>query len=315
MCPAPSDHPAVPSRADSTEQGISGQLDAKGKDRTGVAAAMRWIRTLVRRHPLAAFFGLALALPWICAPISNGIFYSGLPTLPAAGLALPFEIMVASPLVAALIVSAITGGRSAIAGLLRAFLQWRVGWRWYAVALVLPPALAILPAYLNMALGAPAPSTALFGSAGALLGVFALRLVNPWDGPLSEEVGWRGFALPRLQDRYSALTANLVLAGFVMTWHLRLVVNGDLPLVALIGTLAATILFGWLYNNTGGSLLLVYLFHATDGVFKPDYTGVDATRYLWLKIALWAVAAFGVAAYSGRNLGTTSRVTTTRRED
>lgn len=276
MCPAPS--------------------DAKGKDRIGLAG----VRTLVRRHPLAAFFALALALPWVCAPIADGIFYSGLPTLLGVALALPFEVMVASPLVAALIVSAATGGRTAIAGLLRAFLRWRVGWRWYAVALLLPPVLAILPAYVNMAWGAPTPSTALFGSAGALLGAFAIRLVNPWDGPLSEEIGWRGFALPRLQQRYSALTANLVLAAFVMTWHLRLVANGDLPLVALIGTLAATILFGWLYNNTSGSLLLVYLFHATDGVLKPDYTGADATRYLWLKIVLWVLAAAGVMAWSRR---------------
>ncbi|WP_327632927.1 CPBP family intramembrane metalloprotease [Kribbella sp. NBC_00482] len=282
MCPAPS--------------------DAKGKDRVRLPGG---IRALVRRRPLTAFFALALALPWICAPIADGIFYSGLPTLLGVALALPFEIMVASPLVAALVVSAVIGGRTAIAGLLRAFLRWRVGWRWYVVALLLPPVLAILPAYLNMAWGAPAPSTALFGSAGALLVVFAVRLVNPWDGPLSEEIGWRGFALPRLQHRHSALTANLILAGFVMAWHLRLVFNGDLPLVALIGTLAATILFGWLYNNTSGSLLLVYLFHATDGVLKPDYTGADATHYLWLKVALWAVAAFGVAAYSGRN---TSRI-------
>jgi uncharacterized protein len=254
------------------------------------------VRTLVRRRPLAAFFVLALALPWICAPIADGIFYSGLPTLVAVALALPFEVMVASPLVAALIVSAVTGGRRAIADLLRAFLRWRVGWRWYAVALLLPPVLAILPAYLNMAWGAPAPGTALFGSAGALLMLFAVRLINPWDGPLSEEIGWRGFALPRLQDRYPALTANLILAGFVMTWHLRLVANGDLPLVALIGTLAATILFGWLYNNTSGSLLLVYLFHATDGVPKPDYTGSDATHYLWLKLTLWTLAAALVTA-------------------
>ncbi|WP_329000121.1 CPBP family intramembrane metalloprotease [Kribbella sp. NBC_00709] len=245
-------------------------------------------------------------LPWICAPIADGLFYSGLPTLLAVALALPFEIMVASPLVAALIVSAVIGGRTAVAGLLRGFLRWRTGWRWYAVALVLPPALAILPAYLNMLWDAPAPSTALFGSVGALLSLFAVRLVNPWDGPLSEEVGWRGFALPRLQQRYSALTANLILAGIVMTWHLRLVASGDLPAVALIGTLAATILFGWLYNSTNGSLLLVYLFHATDGVLKPDYSGVDATHYLWLKIALWALVAAGVAAYSGRTLGSTT---------
>jgi uncharacterized protein len=146
--------------------------------------------------------------------------------------------------------------------------------------------------------------------ASPALAVLALRLFNPWDGPGSEELGWRGYALPRLQRRYSPLTANLVLAGVVMTWHVRLVVAGDLPPVALIGTLAATLLFGWLYNSTNGSLLLVYLFHAADGVIKPDYTGVDATHYLWLQIAVWVVAAIGVVLCSGRALGSRHNPTT-----
>jgi membrane protease YdiL (CAAX protease family) len=294
--PAPSDHqPAI------ATAGLSGPAgDARltpspvAADAADPAAGGR-IRSFLTRHPLSSFFVLAIALPWICAPLADAIFYSGLPTLLAIALALPFEILVASPLVAALILTAVIGGRSAVTGLLRGFLRWRVGWRWYVVALALPPALAITPAYLNMLWGAPAPSTALFGSATAMLGVFALRLVNPWDGPGSEELGWRGYALPRLQQRYSPLTANLILAGVVVTWHLRLVVEGDLPVIALIGTFAATILFGWLYNGTSASLLLVYLFHATDGVLKPDYTGTDATHYLWLQIAVWTVAATGVA--------------------
>jgi membrane protease YdiL (CAAX protease family) len=260
------------------------------------------MRGLVARRPLTAFFALAIALPWICAPLADRIYYSGLPPLLGIALALPFEIMVVSPLVAALLVTATIGGRRGVVHLLGGFLQWRVGWRWYAVALALPPALAIVPAYLNVLWGAPAPSTALAGSGWALLGAFALRLVNPWDGPVSEELGWRGFALPRLQRRRQALQANLVLAFFVITWHLRLVANGDLPLFALVGTLAATILFGWLFNNTGGSLLLVYLFHAADGVVQPQYVGGDSTRYLWLKVTVWVIAAVGVILYSGRNL-------------
>lgn len=261
-------------------------------------------RALVTRHQLPAFFTLALALPWICAPVADGIFYSGLPTLLAIALALPFELLVAGPLAAAVILTAVTGGKGALISLLRGFLRWRVGWRWYAVALALPPALAILPIYLNMLWGAPGPGIALRGSASAVLGVFALRLVNPWDGPGSEELGWRGFALPRLQRRYSALTANLILAAFVTAWHLRLVADGRLPPVALLGTLAATILFGWLYNSTMGSLLVVYLFHAADGVLKPDYAGTDATRYLWLQVGVWLATATGIAIVSGRNLAT-----------
>jgi membrane protease YdiL (CAAX protease family) len=260
------------------------------------------VRGLVTRHPLSAFFALALALPWVCAPIADGIFYSGLPTLLAIALALPFEILVASPLVAALVLTAVTGGKAALADLLRGFLHRRVSWRWYAVALILPTGLAVLPLYLDMLWGAPAPGAELFGSAGALLTVFALRLVNPWDGPGSEELGWRGFALPRLQERHSALTANLILAGFVTAWHLRLVADGDLPPIALLGTVAATLVFGWLYNSTGGSLLLVYLCHAADGVLRPDYAGIDATHYARLQVAVWVATAVGIVVLTGRTL-------------
>jgi uncharacterized protein len=214
----------------------------------------------------------------------------------------PFEILVASPLLAALIVTAIASGKAGIKNLLRKFTQWRVGWGWYAVALLLPPTISLIAAYLNVLWGAPLPTLALFGSASNLLLTFALRLINPWDGPLMEELGWRGFALPRLQERYTALNANLILAGLVMIWHLRYVFSGDLPRLALVGTLAATILFGWLYANTRGSLLLVFLFHAADGVLKPTYTGIDSTHYLWLQIAVWCVMTLGVVIYYGPTL-------------
>ena len=263
---------------------------------------MNTLRLHISRYPLIAFFVLAIAMPWLFGPLADAIFYSGLPTLLAVALALPFELLVASPLLAALIVTASSGGRVGVKTLLRKFTQWRVGWGWYAVALLLPPVLSLIPAYLNVLWGAPLPTLAIFGSGSSLLLTFALRLVNPWDGPLMEELGWRGFALPRLQERYSALTANLILAGLVMIWHLRYVFSGDLPLLALVGTLAATILFGWIYNHTQGSVLLVYLFHAADGVLKPNYTGIDSTHYLWLKIVVLCVVALGVVIYYGPTL-------------
>lgn len=263
---------------------------------------MNTIRPLVKHYPLPTFFILALVLPWVCAPLADAIFYAGLPLFLAILFALPFELLVASPLLAALLVTALISGKAGIHALLRPLIHWRVGLRWYAVALLLPPALSLAAVSLNVLLGAPPPTLAHFGSGASLLFTFLFRLVNPWDGPLMEELGWRGFALPRLQERYSALTANLILAAMVMIWHLRYVFSGDLPLFALIGTLAATILFGWLYNNTQGSVLLVYLFHAADGVFKPTYTGVDSTHYLWLLVAMWCVVAVSLVIYTGPTL-------------
>ncbi len=263
---------------------------------------MNTIRPFVKHYPLPTFFILALVLPWVCAPLADAIFYAGMPLFFAILLALPFELLVASPLMAALLVTALISGKTGIRALLCSLTQWRVGLRWYAVALLLPPALSLAAVYLNVVLGAPLPTLALFGAGSSLLFTFLLRLVNPWDGPLMEELGWRGFALPRLQEHHSPLVANLLLGGWVVLWHVRYVLQGDLPAFALLGTLAATILFGWLYNHTQGSVFLVYLFHAADGVFTPRYTGVDHAHYLWLLVALWCVAAVSVVIGAGPTL-------------
>jgi uncharacterized MnhB-related membrane protein len=80
--------------------------------------------------------------------------------------------------------------------LLRSLTQWRVSLRWYLIALVLPSALSLFAVYLNVLLGAPAPTAAQVGSWSSLLFTFSLRLVNPFDGPVMAELGWRGYALP-----------------------------------------------------------------------------------------------------------------------
>jgi membrane protease YdiL (CAAX protease family) len=129
--------------------------------------------------------------------------------------------------------------------------------------------------------------------------IFAIRLVNPLDGPMQEELGWRGFALPRIQERYAALVANLILGVLVAGWHLPLVLLGKLPLCALLGTVAATIIFGWIYNNTGGSVLLVLIAHAADGLIRADFTGADLTRFFVFYVAAWWVAVLIVLVLYG----------------
>jgi len=90
------------------------------------------------------------------------------------------------------------------------------------VAIGLPLAILLVTVALNGALGAGAPSLAGVGSLSTLLMVFALRLINPLDGPLGEEPGWRGFALPGLQAGRSPLVATLILAVLVVIWHVPL---------------------------------------------------------------------------------------------
>ncbi len=107
-------------------------------------------------------------------------------TLPNFPFLFPF-----GPLLAALIVAGLTGG---MRDLLSRCLRWRVGLQWYAAALLVGPAIGLAAVYLNVLLGAPAPTAALLGP---WYGLFLLFPGAVLDAPVGEEPGWRGFGLPR----------------------------------------------------------------------------------------------------------------------
>ena len=260
------------------------------------------IRALVSRYPLIAFFVIAYVLTWPGWALPGRI-YDGTPV--SGALALPFLLMVPGPLYAALIVTAITGGRPGVIALLKKFTIWRVGWGWFAVALLLAPVICVTPAYLNMLFGAPNPTAALIASLPTMLMMFAVRLVNPLDGPMQEELGWRGFALPRLQERHSPLVASAILGVLVVIWHVPLVLLDMLPAYALFATFAFTIVFGWLFNNTRGSVLMVLIAHAADGLVITGNLGlnaIDSERHVMLLVATWCVAALVVVLVYGPTL-------------
>jgi len=132
---------------------------------------MSRLSSVIKRQPLIAFFVLTYALSWGFLPIK------ALGFLPAG------------PLLAALIVIPITQGLSGLRELGSRMIRWRVRWYWYAVALGLPLAVLLTTVALNGALGAGTPSLAGVGSLSTILMVFAVRLINPLDGPMGEEPG------------------------------------------------------------------------------------------------------------------------------
>jgi membrane protease YdiL (CAAX protease family) len=138
--------------------------------------------------------------------------------------------MAAGPLVAALVITAVVDGRRGLRELGSRMVRWRVGWQWYAAALLVPPALALGTGGLNVALGAPGSVIRDLSISEAVL-LFALRLVVPLFSPIGEEPGWRGFALPRLLDGGSPLGATMILAPIVALWHVPLIFieSEDLP--------------------------------------------------------------------------------------
>ena len=234
---------------------------------------MNAISTLIKRHPLTSFFVISYVFAWLGWTMPD-IIYTGTPL--STVFTLLFIAMVPGPLYAALIVTAITSGKAGVITLLRKFTIWRVGWGWWAVALLVGPVIGLSATYLNVWFGAPDPTAILVAAIPSTLLLFATRLVNPLDGPMQEELGWRGYALPTLQGRYAPLVANLLLGVIVAGWHLPWVWNGQLPLFGLLGTVAFTIVFAWIYNNTGGSVLLVLVAHAADGLIRAGFTGAGS---------------------------------------
>lgn len=261
---------------------------------------MNKLTSLIRQYPLAAFFILTFVLSHGVLRLADSIYAATNSFL----LALPFALLGAGPLVSALIISAAINGKRGVSALLRKFTMWRVGLRWYLIALFLLPALHLVAIYLNIISGAPAPTISDFGPWTAMLGTFALRLVYPWDGPMLEELGWRGFAQPRMQERYpSPLAANLILGLLVTLWHLPLIPSGEYAWIFIPGTMAATILFGWVYNSTGGSVLLTLIMHAVEPVLAVSLAGADETRFQALLVLAYVVTATIVVLLTGRKLG------------
>ncbi len=210
------------------------------------------LKSVVKRHPIITFFVLTYAIGWGCIPF--------------------WTFAAFSPLVAALVVIPLTQGRAGLRELGSRMIRWRVRWYWYAAAFGLPLAVVLLTVGLNVALGASAPSLAGVGSVSTILLLFAVRLVNPGDGAMGEEPGWRGFALPGLQGSgLSPLVSSLILGVLVSGWHVPILFleEGGLrpPILVgyLLGSVAVTFWYAWLFNRTGGSVLITLVSHATQG--------------------------------------------------
>ena len=235
----------------------------------------------LQRRRLPAFVVLALAISWSSWPLY------------AAGLMPRMEFLPIGPLAAAVIVISLAEGRSGFRRWGRRLVRWKVGWGWYAVALLFPACMAVLTGFTNMALGAPAPGLADVTWSGLLL-AFAVRLINPLDGPLGEEPGFRGYALPLLQATRAPLQAAALLGLVVALWHLPLVLFGSLSPIGLPTSFVITFFYVWLFNRTGGSVLLTLLFHNSQGTLTVGsfgFSGSDASRaeLIYLVVVIGAV--------------------------
>jgi membrane protease YdiL (CAAX protease family) len=248
---------------------------------------MTAIVTWIRNHRLITFFGLTYAIAWWSWP-----FY-------ALGIAPDIAFLPVAPLAAAIIVIAIAEGKAGFRDLGSRIIRWRVPWYWYAVAIGVPLAVRFGTVFANAGLGGSLPDWSSLAWTSFLM-AFLIRLVNPMDGPLGEEPGFRGFAIPRLQARWSPLASVTILAVLVALWHLPLVVTDNIGPVGLITTFSITFFYFWLFNRTGGSVLLTLLAHMAQGAVKFGDFGLpasDLARQEWMECVVWSAIAVGLVVF------------------
>ncbi|MFN0284121.1 MAG: CPBP family intramembrane glutamic endopeptidase [Kineosporiaceae bacterium] len=234
-------------------------------------AGRRW-----RPRDVVVFFVLAYALSWLWTlpfVVAGDVVRRGVgwPTHYPALL---------GPCVAALIVIARRSGRPGLAELARRTVRWRIGWRWWIVAVSPLGFLAVALVGIRAA-GRDLPAAADFGlfSGTPAVGLGGVFLMITFVGALGEEVGWRGYALPQLQRRFAPLTATLVLAPLWAGWHLPqfFVIQtyrdfGPVEYVGMVlGLTCGAVVLTWLYNRSGGSVLAVIVWHGV-------YNTVGATQ-------------------------------------
>ncbi len=281
---------------------------------------MTTTKVFIKRHPVATYFALAFAVSW------GGVLLviggpEGIPgTREELETLLPYAIvaMLAGPSVAGIVLTGLVHGRAGLRGLLSRLLGWRVGARWYAVALLIAP---ILFTAVLLALSLTSPeflpgifttddkaTLLLYGiAAGLMVGIF-------------EELGWTGFAVPGLRLRYGVVTTGLIVGVLWGAWHI--LTNGVwasgptsgtlspalfLPVYLftfLIGQLPAfRVLMVWVYDRTG-SLLVAMLMHAslTASTFILGPLAISGVALLIYSLALaatWWIVVASVAVAGG----------------
>lgn len=233
-----------------------------GKVSRPSASAGGWVRA----HPVLAFFALAYLLSWGYWLIVLGIM--GRDTLAW------FVPGAFGPPLAALLVTGLVGGRDGTRAFLRRWTLWRVGARWYALALIGLPTLGLLIGWVS---GDWSERFAGSGPSVVVTYLATLSFLLVLGGG-QEEPGWRGFALPRMQERMGPLRASVALGVLWGLWHLPVFIlvpgynssgrgvasiASSVLVFTAIGAVGQSLLLTWLFNHTRGSVLLAVLAHAS----------------------------------------------------
>ena len=267
------------------------------------------MKPFIKRHPVLVFF--AVTIVWIC--ISMPALFAVMQVRSREDIAVQHVILVFllnSPSVFGILLTLVIDGREGLKALFARAGRWRVKPVWYGVALLLPAALYGLNYVVQ---GLLAGAVVPIDAAEKL----AFSIPTALMACLLEEFGWRGFAQPRLQLRYSALVSTLIVGVAWGLWHAPINYLGlsqygsmvvPLLVVNLLSNVALAVLLAWVHNSTRGSVLLVLLGHLSI-TFGATFFGVPShttasgeLRGALINVAIQVLAAVAIVVSTG--LGT-----------
>lgn len=207
------------------------------------------------------------------------------------------------PLVAAFVITRLTEGREGVRKLWRRFWDVRLPGVWLLVSFLLPFLLVAVPRFIVIPLGYPLH----LGWASQPVMILGWLLNNfTRSGGMSEEFGWRGYALPQLQVKWNALFSSIVLGVIWAIWHLPLwFLAGSSQqsisfLLFLANLVLTSILYTWLFNNARGSILVAVVFHAIGNTVAQMFPEPTSNLFYWLVLGLIVILV--VAIYGPKRL-------------
>jgi len=221
--------------------------------------------------------------------------------LPSFPKLFPF-IGLFAPAIASLLVAWMANGRAGVTEILGRYKKWRFGWQWYTLSIALIPSFFLLAPLLNGFISQTGPQALWTGSPlyFVLASFVWLMLINS-----GEEIGWRGFGLPKLLETVkSPLLASLILGVVWGLWHLPIyLIPGQssfpYPLFLLL-TVAVSFIYTSLFIKTKGSLLPAVLLHASTDIGPRIFQIAKFTPTVWLTIDLLIIMAVVLLVYTGR---------------
>ncbi len=265
---------------------------------------------MTSRH-LLPFFMLTFAITWGIGAIMLAFSEPLAARFGEMDLRAPFwkllyHLMAYGPAISAFVMITAVGGRSGVRAFARRLLEWHVGLRWYAVVLLAYPALRLCARAVANAVGSEDVPLFAIDPWYAVAPLFLISLVD--DPGAVEEIGWRGFALPLLQQRYGALGASVLLGLIWGVWHLPAFFLSAMSQSAfvfpvfLLGTVVLSIVMTAIYNSTGGNVLLMVLFHGMTN-FRLGAGGSSGIEMLVMLTLGLAVASVLIVRSGGVHMG------------